>query len=167
MQPQAAATTPERIIAAAHDLLGTPWMQGGEDPDQGLDAWGYARAVLIAATGNDRLAKAGSRSGWGLSTLFEAQRQVRQWGLAPTLNPKPGDLVLFDRTNDLRGPGVHIKVLTATDGPAMRAHGAMWGKSACKFWLNDHWLKAYAGAFTLIEADPVADAEADAMQEAA
>jgi cell wall-associated NlpC family hydrolase len=91
-------TIRERVVQTAESWIGTPYVWGGDNPDDGFDCSGLVRFVFQQTLGME---------------LPRIAKQQRKRGTAVAQNQmKPGDLVFF---NTRRDPGSHVGIYLGDD----------------------------------------------------
>ena len=121
----------ERVVQTAESWIGTPYVWGGDNPEDGFDCSGLVRFVFQQTLGMD---------------LPRIAKQQRKTGTAVASNQmKPGDLVFF---NTRRDPGSHVGIYL---GGNQFLHAPSRGSEVrVDDMHNSYWKRRFTGARRLI-----------------
>jgi len=123
-----------RLVEITLASLGTPYVWGGNDPDQGFDCSGLVRFVYQQAA--------------GLELPRIARQQRRKGKPVQRAQLRPGDLVFF---NTRRNPASHVGIYI---GDGRFVHAPSRGSLVRIDKLGDaYWSKRYTGARRYLDDD--------------
>lgn len=131
----------QQVLIIARTWLDTPYQHQASVKGAGCDCLGLIRGIWRTLYGAEPETPPNYTPNWaeerGQETLLQA---ARRW-LVPTLNPEPGDVLLFRMRAG--SPCKHIGILSAHD----RLIHAYWGRAVVESWLEPFWARRVAHAF--------------------
>lgn len=146
----ALAQHPAPMAEAARGFSGRPYLFKG--CTESMDNFGLIRACVAKVTGADLETVpdvARETPDWTEAVTYSVcARWLRDMGMhrVPVAQARPGDVLIF-RMGETTA-GVHVAVLTETDGPEWQMVHAYWARAVITSWAG-RWMDRLVAAYRL------------------
>lgn len=139
--------TRRRIIAAAHDWIGTPYRHQATRKGAGCDCLGLVRGVWREIYDKEPTAVPPYTPNWAEETERETLLDAARDWLRPIDNKdaRAGDVMLFRMSP--KSPCKHLAILS---GPTVMIH-AYWGRAVTESHIVPYWSRRWAYSFSFPE----------------